>query len=122
MKVVYIEYQVQTKEWGNIELEDIVPYSLGDGVRSISEWENIAMGSNEVLLMQMQPHFFTHLEIVWHPMLIMQLLVLSIGSVQYVMDLLTDMLNMLNEFFFPVRFGPDIEAGIPTPLEKGCGR
>lgn len=48
-----------------------------------------------------------HLELVWHPTLIMSLLVLSIGSVQYVMDLLVDVLNVLNEVFIPVSFGLD---------------
>ena len=55
------------------------------------------VGSSKVLLLQMQSHFVAHLEVVWHPMLIMLLLVLSIGSVQYVMNLLADVLNMLNE-------------------------
>ena len=53
MKVVYIEYWVQTKEWWNTKLEGIVPYSLGDGVRPISERVNIAVGSSEALLLQM---------------------------------------------------------------------
>ena len=53
MKAVHIEHWVQTKEWWNIELEGIVPYSLGDGVRRISEWANLAVGSNEALLLQM---------------------------------------------------------------------
>ena len=42
-------------------------------------------------------NFVTHLEVVWHPMSIMSLLVLSIGSVQDVMNLLADVLNALNE-------------------------
>ena len=37
------------------------------------------------------------MEVVWHPMLIMALLLLSIGSVQYVMNLLADVLNALDE-------------------------
>ena len=53
MKVVYIEYGVKTKEWWNTELEGIVPYSLGDGVRPISERENLVVGSSEALLLQM---------------------------------------------------------------------
>ena len=52
-KGVHIEYWVQTKEWWNIELEGIVPYSLGDGVRPISERVKLAVGSSEVLLLQM---------------------------------------------------------------------
>ena len=56
------------------------------------------VGSSEAFLLQMQPHFVAHLEVVWHPMLIMSLLVLSIGSVQDVMNLLVNVLNVLNEF------------------------
>ena len=50
-KAVHIEHWVQTKEWWNTELEGIVPDSLGDGVWSISEWANLAVGSNEALLL-----------------------------------------------------------------------
>ena len=41
-------------------------------------------------------------------MLIMTLLVLSIGSIQYVMDLLADVLNALNEAIIPISFGLDM--------------
>jgi len=88
---------VQTKEWWNAELKGIFPYNLGEGVRPILERTKLVVGSSEVLLLQMQPHFVAHLEVVWHPMLIMSLLVLSIGSVQDVMNLLADVLNVLNE-------------------------
>jgi hypothetical protein len=91
---------VQTKEWWNAELKEIFPYSLGDGVRPISKKTKLAVGSNKALLLQMQPHFVAHLEVVWHPMLIMSLLVLSIGSIQDVMNLLVDVLNVINEFVF----------------------
>jgi hypothetical protein len=89
---------MQTKEWWNAELKGIFPYSLGECVQPILKRTKLAVGSSEVLLLQMQPHFVTHLEVVWHPMLIMSLLVLSIGSVQDVMNLLVDVLNVLNEF------------------------
>ena len=69
---------------------------------------NLAVGSSEALLLQMQPHFVTHLEVVWHPMLIMSLLVLSIGSVQDVMNLLPDVLNVLNEVVFLVSLRLDM--------------
>jgi hypothetical protein len=88
---------VQTKEWWNAELKGIFPYSLGEGVWPISKQTKLAVGSSEAFLLQMQPHFVAHLEVVWHPMLIMSLLVLSIGSVQDVMNLLEDVLNVLNE-------------------------
>jgi hypothetical protein len=91
---------VQTKEWWNAELKGIFPYSLGEGVWPISKRTKLVVGSNEAFLLQMQPHFVTHLELVWHPMLIMSLLVLSIGSVQDVMNLLADVLNVLNEVVF----------------------
>jgi hypothetical protein len=95
--VVHIEHWVQTKEWWNAELKGIFPYNLGEGVRPISEQMKLAVGSSKALLLQMQPHFVAHLEVVWHLMLIMSLLVLSIGSVQDVMNLLADVLNVLNE-------------------------
>jgi hypothetical protein len=91
---------VQTKEWWNVELKGIFPYSLGEGVWPISKRTKLVVGSNEAFLLQMQPHFVAHLEFVWHPILIMSLLVLSIGSVQDVMNLLVDVLNVLNEVIF----------------------
>ena len=41
-------------------------------------------------------------------MLIIALLVLSISSVQYILDLLVDVLNALNEVVSPVGFGLDV--------------
>ncbi len=41
-------------------------------------------------------------------MLIMVLLVLSIGFVQYIMDMLADVLNALNEVVSLVDFGLDV--------------
>jgi hypothetical protein len=99
---------VQTKEWWNAELKGIFPYNLGEGVRPISERTKLVVGSSEVLLLQMHPHFVTHLEVVWHPMLIMSLLVLSIGSVQDVMNLLADVLNVLNEVVCLIRLRLDM--------------
>lgn len=104
-KVIYIEEQVQTKEWWDDELKYSIPNGLGDGVRLISWWAKLAVASNNALLLQMQPNIVTHLEFVWHSMLIMSLLVLSIGSVQYIMDLLADVLNMLNEAVSHFSFG-----------------
>jgi hypothetical protein len=91
---------VQTKEWRNAELKGIFPYNLGEGVWPISKQTKLAVVSSEVLLLQMQPHFVANLEVVWHPMLIMSLLVLRIGSVQDVMNLLADVLNVINEFVY----------------------
>ena len=56
----------------------------------------------------MYPHFVSHLEVVWHPMLIMLLLVLSISSVQYVMNLLVDVFNVLDEVVCFVSFRLDM--------------
>jgi len=101
---IHIEHWVQTKEWWNVELESIVPYNLSDGVRPILEWEKLAVGPSEALLLQMQPNFVAHLELVWHLVLIMTMLVLSIGSIQYVLYILEDVLNVLNEAISHVSF------------------
>jgi hypothetical protein len=76
--VVHIEHWVQAKEWGNVELKSIVSHNLGNGVRTISEWSELLMGSGKAFFLQMQPNFVAHLKLVWHPMLIMSLLVLGI--------------------------------------------
>ena len=99
---------MKTKEWWDAELKGIFPYSLGEGVQPISKWMKLAVGSSEALLLQMQPHFVTHLEVVWHPMLIMSLLVLSIGSIQDVMNLLVNVLNVLNEVVYLVSLRLDM--------------
>ena len=99
---------MQTKEWWNTKLEGIVTYSLGDGVRPVSERAKLAVRSSEALLLQMQPYFVAHLEVVWHPVLIMALLVLRIGSVQYIMNLLADVLNALDEATCFVNFRLDM--------------
>ena len=64
MKAVHIEYWVQTREWWNTDLEGIVPYSLGDDLRPVSERVKLVVGSSEALLLQMYPYFVTHLEVV----------------------------------------------------------
>ena len=48
------------------------------------------------------------MELMWHLMLIMTLLVLSIHYVQYVMDLLADVLNALDKVIRPIIFGLDM--------------
>lgn len=45
------------------------------------------------------------MELVWNPILIMTLLVLSIDSIKYVMDLLAGVLNVLNDVVSLVSFG-----------------
>jgi hypothetical protein len=70
---------VQAKERRNVELKIIITHNLGDGVRSIMEWVKLPMGSCKVFFLQVQPNFVSHLKLMWHPMLIMALLVLVIG-------------------------------------------
>jgi hypothetical protein len=70
---------VQAKERRNVELKRIIPHSLGDGVRPIMEWVKLLMGSYKAFFLQVQPNFVAHLKLMWHPMLIMALLVLVIG-------------------------------------------
>ena len=55
------------------------------------------MGSCKVLFLQMQPNFISHLKLVWHPVLIMVLLVLGIGILKNILNLLADVLDLLNE-------------------------
>ena len=55
-------------------------------------------------------------------MLIMSLLVLSIGSMQYVMNLLVDVLNVLNEFVHLVSFKLDMRRiGMSSHKWHGYG-
>ena len=70
---------MQAKERENVELKRIVTHSLGDGVQPITEWAKILMGSCKAFFLQVQPNFVAHLKFMWHPMLIMELLVLVIG-------------------------------------------
>jgi len=51
-----------------------------------------------------------------HSMLIMALLVLSIGSIQYIMDLLANVLNVLNEVVSSFSFGLNVNRIYPC----GC--
>jgi hypothetical protein len=70
---------VQSKEGGKVELKIIVTHSLGDGVGSITEWMKLSMRPCKEFFLQVQPKFVSHLKLVWHPVLIMVLLVLGIG-------------------------------------------
>ena len=99
---------MQAKEWGNAELKCIVSHSLGNGVRAISEWSEFPIGSDKAFLLQMQPDFVAHLKLVWHPMLIMSFLVLSIRFLQNVMALLANMLDVLNEAICLICFELDM--------------
>jgi hypothetical protein len=70
---------VQVNERGNVELKIVVTHNLGDGIRSIMEWEKFSMGPYKAFFLQVKPNFVTHLKLMWHPVLIMVLLVLGIG-------------------------------------------
>ena len=70
---------MQAKERRNVELERIITHSLGYGVCPITEWAKLPMGSSKAFFLQVQPNFVSHLKIMWHPVLIMELLVLFIG-------------------------------------------
>jgi len=82
---------------GFVDLKIIITHNLGDGVWPIMEWENILMGFVKAFFLQMKPNFFSHLKLMWHPVLIMVLLVLSIGFLQNMMEPLVDVLNMFNK-------------------------
>jgi hypothetical protein len=96
---------VQAKEGGNVELKIIFTHNLGDGVRSITEWMKLPMGSCKEFFLQVQPNFISHLKLVWHPMLIMALLVLGIGLLQNILNLLVDVMDSFNELGSFVGFG-----------------
>jgi hypothetical protein len=83
----------------------IFTHNLGDGVRLVLEWECILMGSYEVLFLQMQPYLISHLKLVWYPMLIVALLVLSIIFLKNIMNLLLDVLDSLKKIGFSISLG-----------------
>jgi hypothetical protein len=78
-KEIHVEHSVHAKERGNVELKIIITHNLDDGVRSITEWTKLLMGPCKVFFLQMQPNFVSHLKRMWHPVLIMALLVLGVG-------------------------------------------
>lgn len=95
---------MQAKEWGNPKLKFIVTHNLGNGVRTISEWFEFTVGSDKTFLLQMLLDFAAHLKLVWHPMLIISLLVLGILFLYKVMELLVDMLDVPNEVICLIDF------------------
>ena len=99
---------MQSKERWNVEIKVIVPYNLSDSVWHISERAKLAVRPNKALFLEMKPNFFAHLELMQHLMLIMALLVLSIGSIQYIVDMLVDVFNVLNEVVSPIGFELDM--------------
>ena len=95
---------VQAKERGNVQHKRIVTPSLGDDVWPILEWVKLPMGSCKAFFLQVQPNFVAHLKLMWHPMLIMALIVLVIGLLQDILNLLVDVLDPLNELGVFVSF------------------
>ena len=95
---------MKAKEGESVEIKIIFSHNLGDSVRPIAKWEKLPMGPCKVLFLQMQPDLVSHLKLVWYPVLIMTLLVLNSSYVEYVMDLLANVLNVLNEVVGLVRF------------------
>lgn len=47
--------------------------------------------------LQVKPNFVTHMKLVWHPMLVMLLLVLGIGLIQNVVILFEDVIYVFNK-------------------------
>ena len=70
---------MQAKERRNVELKSIIAHDPSDSVQSIIEWAKLSMGSSKAFFLQVQPNFVAHLKLMWHSMLIMELLVLVIG-------------------------------------------
>jgi hypothetical protein len=96
---------MQAKEGGNVELKIIVTHNLSDVVMSIAEWTKLPMGSCKAFFLKIQPKFISDVKLVWHPVLIMALLVLGIGLLQNIMHLLVDVLDSFNESGGFVGFG-----------------
>jgi hypothetical protein len=55
--------------------------------------------------MQVQPNFISHLKHLWHPVLIMTVLVIGIGLLQNILNMLADLLDSFNELGGFVDFG-----------------
>jgi hypothetical protein len=58
------------------------------------------MGGCEVLFFQIQTHLITNIKLVWNPMLVMSLLVLSISFLEDIMNLLLDVFDPFNKIGF----------------------
>jgi hypothetical protein len=79
LKDIHVKKWVQAKERRNVDLEIFITHNLGDGVQPITKWEKLPMGSCKAFFLQVQPKFVAHLKLMWHPVLIMAMLVLIIG-------------------------------------------
>ena len=65
--------------------------------RTISEWYELSMGYGKAFFLQMQPNFVTHIKLMLHLVLIMSLFVIGIWLLQYVVNLLVDVLDAFNK-------------------------
>jgi hypothetical protein len=102
-KEVHIKHWMHAKEGWNVWIKSIVTHNFGDGVSSIVEWSKLPMGFCKACFPKVQPIFISHQKLVWHPVLIMALLVLGIGILQNILNLLVDVLDSFNElsgFFY----------------------
>jgi len=81
-------------------LKIIISHNLGNVLRPIYEWYELPVCYGKVIFLQIQPHFVAHLKLMWHPMLIMSLLVLGIELLQDVVNLLADVLDEFNKFSY----------------------
>lgn len=63
------------------------------------------MGFDKAFFLQMQPNFFSRLKLMWHPMLIMLLLLIFIWLIQDSMHLFKDVLDAFNKpsYFISLR-------------------
>ena len=77
------------------------------------------MGSYEPLFLEMKPNLIPHLQLVWNPMLVMSLLVLSIEIFQNFMDLLVDVLDLFKKIHFPYQPQPK-HGKIPPVWMQGA--
>jgi hypothetical protein len=78
VKEIHVKHWVQAKERRNVELKIIIPHSLGDSLWPITKGAKLLMGSCKAFFLQVQPNFFAHMKLMWHPMLMMALFVLVI--------------------------------------------
>jgi hypothetical protein len=94
---------VKSKEKRNIELKIIPTHTLGDGIRHVSEWEQLLMGSCEVLFLQMKPNLVSNQNFLLYQMLIVVLPILGIGVLHNIRKLLLYVLDVLNKFGYSIK-------------------
>jgi hypothetical protein len=68
------------------------------------------MGSCETLFLKIQPYLISHLKLVWHPMLIVALLLLGVGFLQNFVNLLLNVMDSLNKFGCSINL--DLSMGV----------